>query len=122
MREIELESHCAVQPRRDHVEGIFHERTVDRRAAPVARVNTYAGTEIRRDAVALRKDELEIDVADDVAERDAAKVDAIGSRGIHDAIEAPFEPIDRLLIESRVEVRQTEQEPYFRRDAAIVDA
>jgi len=70
----------------------------------------------------LRKDELEIDVADDVAERDAAEIDAIVNGRVHDAVQASFEPGDRLLIKSRMEVRQTQQQPYLRRDAAIVDA
>ena len=67
-------------------------------------MNTHAGPEIRGDAVALGKDELEIDVADEVAERDTAEIDAIGCGGIHDVIETPLKPVARLLIELRLEV------------------
>src|SRR5256885_8844546 len=114
--------HGAVQSRRDHVERIFHERPIDRGAAAVAYMHTDPGADVRSDAVGLRKDELEIDVADEVAERDAAQIDAIVHGWIHDAIEAPLKPVACLLIELRMEVRQTQQESHAGRDAAIIDA
>src|SRR5690349_22073001 len=99
MRQVELEADRPVEPRGDDVERILDERAVDRRPAAVAHVHADPRADIRVDTVRLGKDILEVDVADDVADGDPAEVDRIRSRWIHDAIEAPFKPVARLVVE-----------------------
>ena len=69
----------------------------------------------------MRKHELEVDVADDVAERDAPEVDVVGRARVHDAVEPPLEPRARRLIELRMKIRKPKQQPDVRCDAPVVD-
>src|SRR2546427_10782996 len=121
VRQIELEPHRAVEARRDHVEGVFDECAIDRRPAAVPRVDADARAEVHGDPMPLRKYELEIDVADDVAERDPSEIDAVRLGRIHDAIEPPLEPVAGRLIEFRMKVGKAEEQPDARRDAPVVD-
>src|SRR5947207_10280641 len=85
-------------------------------------MNAHPRAEIGGDPTNLRKDELEIDVGNEIAEGNATEIDVVGRRGIHDAVEAPLEAVARRLIELRMKVRESQEQPHPRRDAPVVDA